>query len=317
MELPYYYNYINAANSQVSPSTIHCSNNAMAAYFRRYLLQRAISVFKWTLPEEWSENYFKYVLYCWGYLAIVNTDKFGVIPQQCGLRGYNVFYQPTHAIVANPHLSGILEPQIGTQCEIIRLQPDYGGILDLVYYYADQLALYAEAAQINIQNSKLGYFIGTNSKGMAEAIKKIYDKIMAGEGLAVYDKDGDSSLVFETFTQNLMQNFIAPDILESMRRVENEFCTRVGIPNTNTDKKERMSTDEVNMNNAETTGLADLWLETLQDCCEKARDMFQLEKLNVKWRIDPHEQRRDNVDPGSVQLGSDNSERTGSSGRDR
>ena len=102
-----------------------------------------------------------------------------------------------------------------------------------------------------------------------------------------------------------------------MRRVENEFCTRVGIPNTNTDKKERMSTDEVNMNNAETTGLADQWLETLQDCSEKARDMFQLDKLNVEWRIDPHEQRRDNVDPGSVQLGSDNYERTGASGRDR
>ena len=287
----------------------------MAAYFRRYLLERAVSVFKWTLPKEWSENYFKYVLYCWGYIAIVNTDKFGVIPQQCGLRGYNVFYQPTHAIIANPHLSGILEPQIGTQCEVIRLQPDYGGILDIVYYYADQLALYAEAAQINIQNSKLGYFIGTNSKGMAEAIKKIYDKIMAGEGVAVYDKDGDSQLVFETFSQNLKQNFIAPDILESMRRIENEFCTRVGIPNTNTDKKERMSTDEVNMNNTETTGLADMWLETLQDGCERARDMFGLHEFNVDWRYDPYEQRSDNVYPGPVPVRSESAGSYAAAGR--
>ena len=315
MELPVFYNYINAANSQISPSTIHCSNNAMAAYFRKYLLQRAISVFKWTLPENWSENYFKYVLYCWGYIAIVNTDKFGVIPQQCGLRGYNVFYQPTNAIIVNPHLSGILEPQIGTQCELILLQPDYGSILDIVYYYADQLALYAEAAQINVQNSKLGYFIGTNSKGMAEAIKKIYDKIMAGEGLAVYDKEGDSSLIFETFTQNLAQNFIAPDILESMRRIENEFCTRVGIPNTNTDKRERMSTDEVNMNNSETSGLADMWLESLKDGCDRARKMFGLSDLNVEWRIDPYEQGSDNVDPGSVRMGSASAGSDGASRR--
>ncbi len=314
MDLPYFYNYINASNSQVSPSTIHCSNNAMAAYFRRYLLQRAISVFKWTMPDDWSEDYFKYVLYCWGFIAVVNTDKFGVIPQQCGLRGYNVFYQPTHAVIANPHLSGILEPQIDTQCALIKLQPDYGSMMDVIYYYADQLALYAEAAQINIQNSKLGYFVGTNSKGMAEAIKKIYDKIMAGEGLAVYDKDGDSSLFFETFTQNLGQNFIAPDILESMRRIENEFCTRVGIPNTNTDKKERMSTDEVNMNNTETTTLADLWLETMRRGCEKARELFSID-LDVEWRVDPNEQRSDYVNPGAVQLGSYGFGSDGAAGR--
>lgn len=315
MDLPYFYNYINASNSQVSPSTIHCSNNAMAAYFRRYLLQRAISVFKWTMPESWSEDYFKYVLYCWGFIAVVNTDKFGVIPQQCSLRGYNVFYQPTHAIIANPHLSGILEPQINTQCALIKLQPDFGGILDIVYYYADQLALYAEAAQINIQNSKLGYMVGTNSKGMAEAIKKIYDKIMAGEGVAVYDKDAqDGELAFETFTQNLSQNFIAPDILESMRRVENEYCTKLGIPNTNTDKRERMSVDEVNANNAETTTLADLWLETMRKGCDKARELFSID-INVDWRIDPNEQGSNNVGAGPVSVRSHRTESTAAADR--
>ena len=315
MDLPYFYNYINASNSQVSPSTIHCSNNAMAAYFRRYLLQRAISVFKWTLPESWSEDYFKYVLYCWGFIAVVNTDKFGVIPQQCSLRGYNVFYQPTHAVIANPHLSGILEPQIDTQCALIKLQPDFGGILDIVYYYADQLALYAEAAQINVQNSKLGYMVGTNSKGMAEAIKKIYDKIMAGEGVAVYDKDAqDGELAFETFTQNLGQNFIAPDILESMRRIENEYCTKLGIPNTNTDKKERMSTDEINANNAETTTLADLWLETMRRGCDKARELFSI-NINVDWRIDPNEQGSYNVGAGPVSVRSDRAESDAAAGR--
>lgn len=301
MDLPIYYNYLNAANSRVSPSTVHCSNNSMAAYCRRYLLQRAISVFKWTLPESWSKDYFLYILYCWGFVAVINTNKFGVIPQQCGLRGYNVFYQPTNAIISNPHLSGILEPQIDTQCTLIKLQPDFGSVLDLIYYYADQMALYAEAAQINVQNSKLGYFIGTNSKGMAEAIKKLYDRIMAGEGMAVYDKDADGSLQFQTFVQNLRQNFIAPDILESLRRLENEFCTRIGIPNTNTDKKERMSLDEVNANNAETTSLADLWLETLQDGCAKTREMFGID-INVDWRIDPHEQRRNTIDPGTVSV---------------
>ena len=300
-DLPIYYNYINATNSQMSPSTVHVRNSALAMYYRRYLLQRAMSVFKWEAPDSWNMDYFKYILYCWGYIAIINTDKFGVIPQQCSLGGYNVFYAPTYALISNPKLSGILQPQIDTQCAIIKLQPDYGGILDMVYYYADQLALYGEAAAMNVQNSKLGYVVGARSKGIAEAIKQAFDMIMQGEPLAVYDKnaDPDSNGLFETFAQNLQQNFIAPDILEAMRRVENEFCTKIGINNTNTDKKSRMLVDEVNANNEEVRSLADLWLETLQDGCEKARELFQLDTFNVDWRY-KDEQGSNTVDPGTV-----------------
>lgn len=307
MNLPFYYNYINAGNSQISPSTIHTTNNAMAAYFRRYLIQRAISVFKWEAPESWNMDYFRYVLYCWGYIAIINTREFGVIPQQCTLRGYNVFYAPTHAVIANPKLKGIKQPAIDTQCTVLKLQPDYGGILDMVYYYADQLALYAEAASMNVQNSKLGYMVGVRSKGMAEAIKKAYDKIMAGEALAVYDKaaaDNESGTLFDSFSQDLRANFIAPDILESMRRIENEFCTRIGINNTNTDKQERMLVDEVNANNEEVKSLADLWLSSLKDGCEKAKEMFGLDKFSVDWRFKDVE-RGNTFDTGPVPVRSD------------
>ena len=112
--IPASYDYINAANAAVSPSTVHCRNTALSQYFRRYLLQKAMSLYKWKLPEHWSKNYFLYVLYCWGYIAVVNTSKFGVIPQGCTLTGYNVFYQPTNAIITNPLLRGNLEPRIGS-----------------------------------------------------------------------------------------------------------------------------------------------------------------------------------------------------------
>lgn len=299
-DLPIYYNYINAANSQISPSTVHVRNSALAMYFRRYLLQRAMSVFKWTAPDYWNMDYFKYILYCWGYIAIINTNEFGVIPQQCSLGGYNVFYAPTYAIIANPKLKGILQPTIDKQCTIIKLQPDYGGILDMVYYYADQLALCGEAVAMNIQNSKLGYVVGARSKVIAEAIKKAFDMIMQGEPLAVYDKElaGEDSPLFDTFCQNLAQNFIAQDISETMRRIENEFCTRIGINNTNTDKAERMVVDEVNANNEEVHTLADMWLESLKESCRKTRELFLLDDFDVDWRFT--NEGRDNVPAGDI-----------------
>lgn len=106
--VPYLYDYVNCANSIVSPSTVHAERTATNRFFERYLLQKAISVFKWDIPEKWSKNYFLYVLYCWGFISIVRTDKYGVIPQACSLRGYDIFYQPTNAVITNPLLTGIL-----------------------------------------------------------------------------------------------------------------------------------------------------------------------------------------------------------------
>ena len=59
----------NVAAAEISPGTVHTQNTGLVWYYRRYLLQKAMSVFKWTLPENWSKAYFLYVLYCWGNIA--------------------------------------------------------------------------------------------------------------------------------------------------------------------------------------------------------------------------------------------------------
>ena len=285
--IPAQYDYINLSNAAQSPSTVHCRNTALSYYFRRYLLQKAMSIFKWKLPEHWSKDYFLYVLYCWGYLAVVNTDKFGVIPQACGLTGYNVFYQPTHALITNPLLTGTLQPQIGKQCTIIKLQPDYGGIMDIVGYYADMLALCSESVGMNLLNTHLAYVFTAGNKAAAESFKKMFDRIASGEPCVVYDKNlklDDGSKAWEAFQQNLHEVYIASDVLSDMRKIESMFDTDIGIPNANTDKRERLVTDEVNANNVETASKCALWLEQLQESVKKTNDMFGLD-ISVDWRF--------------------------------
>lgn len=285
--IPASYDYINLANSATSPSTVHCRNTALSQYFRRYLLQKAMSLYKWNLPETWNKSYFLYVLYCWGYIAVVNTDKFGVIPQGCGLTGYNVFYQPTHAIITNPLLRGTLQPQIGTQCEIIKLQPDFGGIMDIVGYYGDMLSLCAESVGMNLMNTHLSYVFAAKNKTAAESFKKMFDKISSGETAVVIDKNlygDDGSKTWEAFEQNLKQVYIGSDILSDMRKIEAMFDTDIGIPNANTDKRERLVTDEVNANNIETLSKCAMWLESIQESVEKVNRMFNL-NVSVDWRF--------------------------------
>lgn len=287
---PYYYNYINAETSQVTPSTVHVKDSGLCRYFTKYLLQKAMSVFEWDLPETWNKDYFLYVLYCWGYVAVINTDKFGVIPQGCGLKGYDVFYAPTHAVIANPLLSGILEPRIGTQCELMKLQPDFSGILDLVGHYAEQMALASQSVSVNLLNSKLSYVFTAKTKALAESLKKMYDQIASGEPAVVIDSRlknaADGEETWKAFEQNVGGNYIVTNLLADLRKIEAMFDTEIGIPNANTDKRERLIQDEVNANNIETYSKCAMWLENLQDACKRVNDMFGL-SIAVRWRKIP------------------------------
>lgn len=287
---PYYYNYINAETSQVTPSTVHVKDSGLCRYFTKYLLQKAMSVFEWDLPETWNKDYFLYVLYCWGYVAVVNTDKFGVIPQGCGLKGYDVFYAPTHAVIANPLLSGILEPRIGTQCELLKLQPDFSGILDLVGHYAEQMALASQSVSVNLLNSKLSYVFTAKTKALAESLKKMYDQIASGEPAVVIDSRlknaADGEETWKSFEQNVGGNYIVTNLLADLRKIEAMFDTEIGIPNANTDKRERLIQDEVNANNIETYSKCAMWLENLQDACKRVNDMFGI-SIAVRWREIP------------------------------
>lgn len=285
-DIPAYYSYVNAYNSMINPSTVHVKNTALQRYFVRYLLQKIMSVYKWEIPTHWARNYFLYTLYCMGYISIVNTDKFGVICQECSLSGFDVFYQPTIATIANPLLSGILQPRIGVQCELLKLQPDYGGIMDLVNYYADMLALSAEAAGINIVNTKLAYVFACEGKQQAESFKRLYDNIASGDPAAFIDKSlftdtGDLKMQF--FNQNISNTYIAGDILDDMRRWEMKFDNDIGIPTSNTMKKERLITGELESSTLESKSKCELWLDELQAGCDRVNDMFNID-IWVDWR---------------------------------
>ena len=295
-EIPVGYGDINLYNAQFSPSTVHVKNTALQRYFRKYLLQKAISVFKWTLPEEWDEDYFKYTLYGLGYIAVLNTRSFGVICQGGALGGYNLYYRPSYIMITNPLLKETITANIGTDCAIIKLQPDYSSIMDIVGYYADQLALAAEALGMNLVNVKTGVVFGAENKAQAESYKKMYDKLGDGNPAVFIDKnllDDTGKPKWFPFVQNMKEQYITPDILSDMRKINEQFCTDIGIPNANTDKRERLIDSEVNSNNVETATRCEMWLESIKKGIAKANEMYGI-SLGVDWRVNPQTEIDDN-----------------------
>lgn len=284
------YDYINLYNASRSPSTVHVKNTRLRNYFRKYLMQKAISVFKWNIPDEWDKDYFLYTLYGMGFISIFYTDRYGVICQQCAPGGYNLYYRPSYVIVTNPLLEKTLTLNIDRDCVLLKLQPDYSPITDIVGYYADQLALCSEAMGVNLVNTKSGVVFGAEGKARAESYKKMFDNLSEGDPAVVIDKkllNDDGSPAWFPFTQNIKELYVTSDILSDMRKIEAMFDTEIGIPNANTDKRERLIADEVNANNVETATRCELWMETVRKELDKANAMFPDLALSVDWRVDP------------------------------
>lgn len=286
---PYDYAEMTMYNGSRSPSTIHTKNTALREYFARYLFQKAISVFKWKLPETWNRNYFMYTLFGGGYIAVLNTLQYGVICQYGALGGYNLYYQPDYIMITNPVIRDTITAKIDTDCALIQLQPDYRGIMDLVGYYADLLAITAESLGLNILNVQSATIFGAENQAQAQAFKKMFDKVASGEpavavGKFLFDDDGKPK--WFPFTQHIKESYVASDLLSDMRKIESMFDTDIGIPNANTDKRERLVTSEVNANNVETQTRCELWLDTLRAGIDKANKKYKLD-IAVDWRVKP------------------------------
>lgn len=284
--LPVGYDYINQYNSQISPSTTHTEDNYQAIFYRRYLIQELFSLFDFDIPDTWDLDYLRYSLFLWGFVVVFDSEEYGVIPQQCGITGFDLFYRPKIATVCNPHLKkNYYNLQLNKNAVLVKVSPDYGGLWDIISHYADLMSLNIQALAMNINNSKLAYVFGAENKNMAESFKKLFDEIMKGNPAVFADKNlfnkNTGGLSVELFNRDLRSTYIANEILETMRKIKVMFFNDIGVPNANTEKKERLITDEVSANNIETQTKFNIWLNEIKNGFDKANKLFNL-NLSVK-----------------------------------
>lgn len=269
------------------PSTQHIDSQALN-YWMRALVHRCLSIIKFTLPKDWerAHDFFEYTLLTRGFLAVFNAPEFGISFQPCQLSGFDFYYQPTDAIIANPMYSNTL--RIGEECALIRLTPDYLGVLDICAYYAAKLASMDGAVDMAITNSKLAYVLAAKSKSAAAALKTIFDKINSGDSTVIFDKKVVEALgseeAFEFIDrQSIKNSYLVSDLLRDIQTIINQFDTEIGIPSLPTvEKKERMITDEAEAKNADTSARVSLWDESLSKSIKEVNDMFG---LNISYEF--------------------------------
>lgn len=289
--LPFDYEQINIAAGSYFPSEVKAYNNVTFAFWERSLFQRALSVLKFTLPDDWAgtrKDFFMLCLFGLGHLAIFDSDEYGLTFQPCTLSGYDWYYQPTRALIANPLRS--YELTIGENCEILKLTPDFRGIWDIITYYAEKLSSLDAAINMSIINSKFAFMVGAKSKTAAEALKKMLDKVNQGSPAVFYDKTlvsdrKDSAPQFESVNlPNVKENYLLHDQLQDFQTLISNFDAEIGIPTIPYQKKERMVTSEAESRTIDATSRSTVWYETLTGSIIAIKKLYPDIALDVTMR---------------------------------
>lgn len=288
--IPINYHNINVGAGTYSPSAVKAYNNKTFGYWVRALFQRAQSILEFDLPDEWKGNVKDFFLYClfkYGYVAVFDSEEFGFAFQPCGLSGYNFYYQPTTALIANPKLNKSFT--IGSECEILKLTPDYIGIWDILEYYAERFSTLDNAINMSLINCKTPYILGAKNKTASSALKKILDKVNKGEPAVVFDEKlmndpntKDTPFQLLELLHNPKEAYLTTDQLLDFQTILNNFDNEIGIPTLPYQKKERMVADEATMRIYDGCARSLTWFNTLIASIDNVKKLYPDATLNVR-----------------------------------
>lgn len=269
----------------VEPRSVEGLNNTSVLYYTQQLIKKLFGVFEIQgAPDGWDVNYMKERIFLDGKLCVTDTAM-GVLPLQTGVAGINVFNHPTTCVIANPVL-GSFERLIDTDCALVLLQYDYGNAWPMINRYAALLASCDGSIAVNLINSRVAAIFGAENKKEAESYKLMYDQITEGKP-GVFVGEAMAKKLSERLMYNrVKESYIADQIENLKHQIMDDFLSDLGVENANTDKRERLITNEVESNYQEIRAGAEHWLDNINEGFTKANNLYNLNLRMIRreWK---------------------------------
>lgn len=267
-----------------TPKSVNDTTNNSFFYYQFQLMTKLKSVLTVSgYPSNWNIDNMWDVLLTNGYIPVVKTD-IGTLALEGGFYGQNMYYMPTNVLVNNPVLRDIDE-KIGEKGELLYINYEYNkfqGVMSLINRYAVLLANIDCSLNVSLYNSRLAHVFEAETDAQLKSLQKMYDDVSRGnpavflkKGMKNIGKDNDSS-----YFLNVKNTYIGNDLLLTKRSIMNEFLTEIGINNANTDKRERLNSDEVNANNSEVRCTIVRFIDTLNECAKKINENPNFDDIN-------------------------------------
>lgn len=259
-----------------NPKSVNDMSNNSFFYYQFQLMTKLKSVLTVSgYPSNWNIDNMWDVLLTNGYIPVVKTD-IGTLALEGGFYGQNMYYMPTNVLVNNPVLRDIDE-KIGEKGELLYINYEYNkfqGVMSLINRYAVLLANIDCSLNVSLYNSRLAHVFEAETDAQVKSLQKMYDDVSRGNP-AVFLKKGMKNIGKDNdigYFLNVKNTYIGNDLLLTKRSIMNEFLTEIGINNANTDKRERLNSDEVNANNSEVRCTIVRYIDSLNECAKRINE---------------------------------------------
>lgn len=243
--------------------------------FRAGMLNKSLTMFEWkNLPDTLPAVEIEKQLQTNGY-TIIGKVQGNLYAFQGGFSGQDPYNQPTKAIVNNPSLKYNGAFTINENCVIIKNDDMQQGLIHIYNKYGTLLIENQITMLMTDYNYRMPFTISSKDDTTTQSAREYLQKVIDGSfGVIGEAKLFDALKV--TPTNNKGVNSFA-DLYGYQQFIEAQLNNTIGLATNNNMKRERLTTNEIEVNKNASYPLIDNMLRNRKQAVEKINKMFDLD----------------------------------------
>ena len=240
--------------------------------FKRDMFNKTLTMFEWNnLPDTLPQVELEKLLQINGY-AIIAECNGNLYAFNGGFSGQDAYKRPTTAIINNPALNFNEQLEIGKQCVVIKNDDMQQGLNKIFEKYG-QLAIENMITMLmNDYNLRMPFTISSQDDSTTESARAFLQKIIDGS-LGVIGENKLFQSLNVTPTNNNHGSTFA-DLYGYQQYILAELNNTIGLATNNNMKRERLTTNEIEVNKNASYPLVDNMLRNRQDAVAKINELF-------------------------------------------
>ena len=243
--------------------------------FRADMLNKSLTMFEWkNLPDTLPAVEIEKQLQTNGYSIIAKVQG-NIYAFQGGFSGQDPYNQPTKAIVNNPSLNYNGTFTINEDCVIIKNDDMQQGLIHIYNKYGTLLIENQITMLMTDYNYRMPFTISSKDDSTTQSAREYLQKVIDGS-LGVIGEAKLFDALKVTPTNNKGVNSFA-DLYGYQQFIEAQLNNTIGLATNNNMKRERLTTNEIEVNKNASYPLIDNMLRNRKQAVEKINKMFNLD----------------------------------------
>ena len=243
--------------------------------FKDTQLNKSLTMFEWqNLPDTLPMVELEKMLQINGY-AIIAKYNGDVYAFNGGFSGQDAYNRPTQVIINNPALKLNTTYTINKNCIVIKNDDMKQGLIKIYEYFGQRLIENQITMLMTDYNLRMPFTISSSDDQTTQSAKEYLNKIIDGS-LGVIGEQKLFKALSVTPT-NTKQTATFADLYGYQQFIIAQLNNTIGLATNNNMKRERLTTNEIEVNKNASYPLVDNMLRNRQQAVKKINEMFGLD----------------------------------------